>query len=502
MASISLDTNNYIYKCYSIDPSYDGDASDISAKDLYKTLISVHGGSKKTAKFLYEVEKKLGVETVNEIISEMKEIQGADLDKIKAVSERLEHLRSNCIAVGAEVIKNEHAISGVSNHEHLLARPLYSLIVPIKQQTEESKKVSGGFKRNLRFSLFGSHYKNVPEKRIIALINKYKEDCDLFNDVSFKNAFICACKDKMTYLCAKDFLKKGGYFSELYEGGKYNWPKIEIGMNNDETKIAKIIFHELLHYYFDKINAEIRDWAGDDHEVIYPLERRFYITNSLQKGQPPECEEIENIGQDKETIRKYINSGVFFDDYIKDNTWSILELQGYAKYHSYTNNELSSNVSLQINQDSRIAIGEDYLTLNNGVDHTSIFLYCKSAKEFDISKLDDVEVLCNDQDVMDKAIQAFNDFELKAKSFYEFSDKQMKDITSIYEFNAALIIQSYRLALYVSDKYGCTLDEAFARPEYKPIIDKFINNFSLKYSEDNSDPNTAASAIMDQLIKP
>jgi len=95
------------------------------------------------------------------------------------------------------------------------------------------------------------------------------------------------------YLCAlRSFLEKDGGRFEYPGHGRYDYkspPTITIGDEGVE-KTRSTLFHELLHYVLDRMDAEVAegvDSGGADHPLILALETRFQIVEMIRSGRPP-----------------------------------------------------------------------------------------------------------------------------------------------------------------------------------------------------------------------
>lgn len=244
--------------------------------------------------------------------------------------------------------------------------PSYENSILKSVETDSSDQIKGGFNKNIKiFTHYGTFIDTVDDESIEELIQKNKDNMNE-NAIPFLKDI---AKDKYIFDSLEQFFTDGGsiYQFKNWGGGQYiNEKKLQllIGDGNDSLDTKRILFHELLHYVFDKSNnllAESHDSGGADHSLINPLEDRFRIMKSVREGNLPLNKQIRilygyakdgKIGEkitnyDVDSLENFINSEWFYKTMIHNVMVTPLSLREYALEHPDTNDYLLTIENIQ-----------------------------------------------------------------------------------------------------------------------------------------------------------
>lgn len=138
----------------------------------------------------------------------------------------------------------------------------------------------------------------------------------------FRTHLRVAYQSQDTFECLKRYLEERGQIAPVQTGGRYTPTPLRIISQTSESSSAglappallqsaispgsprslatesRTLFHELLHYVFDKMDSrhsEVISPGGKDHFFIAPLEERFVLTRLLLDGQSPLVDEIHSL---------------------------------------------------------------------------------------------------------------------------------------------------------------------------------------------------------------
>lgn len=133
------------------------------------------------------------------------------------------------------------------------------------------------------------------------------------SEEGFRAHLRVAYQSQDTFECLKRYLEDRGQILPVLTGGRYTptplriisqtsaTPPFDLGTTALPRTLAtesRTLFHELLHYVFDKMDSrhsEVTSPGGKDHYFIAPLEERFVLTRLLLDGESPLVDEVHAL---------------------------------------------------------------------------------------------------------------------------------------------------------------------------------------------------------------
>ncbi len=296
-----------------------------------------------------------------------------------------------------------------------------------EELVKAAKKVTGGFKEDLKIlTHFGTYAETLPDKTLNNLVQKYS----LQIDKKLSGCVKQVAKDRYVYTAMTQFLADGGKledssgketaFGSYYE--KHIYVNIDANMEKGgDLQLQKTIYHELLHYIFDKNDSGlIENNAG--HTVILALEERFDASCFIRKGIVPLAESICSLYGET-------NDGKIGDEIkllVKQNNFN--ELEKLVNSERLYTNLVKSGILLQLSKHHFLLQG------------TAVFA--------------------------------------------DLNENQIQDIGYIYAVNAAILQQSLRLAVKLGKDVhisgvNCVnfFEKGHRNEKYQGKFSKFLENF-------------------------
>ena len=305
-----------------------------------------------------------------------------------------------------------------------------------KLDTEKSKKVTGGFKEEIRlFSHTGTNTDTVSSENIEQLIDKYTDKIQ--ENKRLHKALKSMIKDQSMYTMIKQFFEDGGVIEAFEYNGFYSNKFIAAGLKGTDLDVKKSLYHETMHYFFDKTDAIIKEAEGgvqEDHEAISPLEQRLKIIGHFRQGETPFA--------DKKVRALY--------SFTTDGKIG-KKLQGYVD-----NNNLDS-LKQYVNS-------EDF---ERGFVRAGIYPTLSS-------------------------ISYYDEHPGEREGSYQLTPGQTIDVAFLYAVNGAIIQQTTNMGIEIARQNSTTLTEAFKTPEFQERFDKFLTQYTNNLENPQAQPYKTA----------
>lgn len=396
-----------------------------------------------------------------------------------------------------------------------------SLFLP-KKDNLKSPEISGGFSQDLNiYNRFGTFVEETLDKNLENLLLKYKDRLQV-ND-HLKNIVKNLSKDKYIFIALSQFFEDGGVIKPGRGYYNRNSLEIEFGYHENPNRNTSTLYHELLHYIFDKKDADLfesSDTGGADHYAISPLEERFNIINAINQGNIPLSENIRNLygftsaGKAGDEIKKYLededllglNAYLLSDDFYRNYVHSSM----VEPLSSLESNKTHRTFSLKLSNGNTLRIMENYS-----------YTEANSIKKNDFGSRDGIyiDVKIKDIEILDiKLLNSYvSEFDIEnIKKFlkdhkddsnlsrgYILTPDQINDIAHLNANNAILLENSFNLAIEYSKIKNIPFEKVFAEIDYKDIFKEFIFQFTSLEQEDeeNFSARKNAREISQKLIQ-
>ncbi len=311
-------------------------------------------------------------------------------------------------------------------------------------RTDTSNVISGGFNQDPRFfSHLGMYVDITPEDKINTLLEQFKGNIDNQLLPTLQSLL----RDNPSYIILEHFLKEGGEIIALPGSsghGRYTSDPLVIlvGIGGSSSDTEKTLYHESLHYAFDKMDSilsESHDFGGADHDVIKPLDDRLRIIQQTNEGQIPIYDE-NNHGLYGFTIHGKI--GEFINGYIDNN-----DLDGLKDY-----------------------INSYMFQFQRGYVKSSMISPLSSKAHYD-------------------------EHPEEREGRYRLTDGQIIDIAFLNAINGAIIQQAINIGISIANEKSIKITEAFETKEFQDKFQKFISQFATELENPSIQPYTVASKI-------
>ncbi|MDP3955810.1 MAG: hypothetical protein Q8Q18_01015 [bacterium] len=384
--------------------------------------------------------------------------------------------------------------------------PSFSNALFNKKETPTSQIISGGFKEDLKISTrFGTFTKTDEDRSVENFCTTYADRMAI--DDASKKLVSHLSKDSCVAVALTQFFEDGGKIE--HSRGHYSPHPlvIEFGQHEDPLKNESTLYHELLHYVFDKENSvlsESYDIGGADHYAIRPLEERLIIILSILHHEVPLSKHIANLyghtlgGMTGNTIQEllqekditgleeYISSDEFHKNYVHSGMITPLSCTESAKNFRVFRLKLNSGETLRVTENykkttegiQRVDYGESdgvYIdvevnTMKN-IDPESVTAYVGAAdRQRVLGFLEDHRRDAN----MDRG--------------YSLTDAQIHDVAYLNAYNAVILENAFRLAISLSKKKGLALEAVFKEQDYQNTFHEFMRRFSVQEQEQGAFP--------------
>jgi len=391
-----------------------------------------------------------------------------------------------------------------------------------KKETPTSSEISGGFPKDLKiYNRFGTFAETIPANNIENLLSQYKDNIQINDSLILLLKHLA--QDSYVFIALSQFFKDGG---KIKFGRGYYSPKpleIEFGNHEDLIQNESTLYHELLHYIFDKENStlsESHDSGGADHHAISPLEERFNIIQAINQGTVPLGEDIHNLygftlegkagekikqfltNNDLQGLNSYLLSDDFYNNYVHSGMVSPLSSVECNKNHR--------DFRLKLSDGSTLRIEEDYTLENSGsikkveyggVYGTFIDVKVKDIKNFNIESLNS-HIPSSDLQSAKKFLDEHKNNDSLDRN-YILTPDQIHDIAYLNACNAIILENAFTLAMEYSKRKNLLFEKVFSEEAYKKIFQEFVNQFTLLEQNKKSHfpARKNAANIIQQLIK-
>ena len=160
------------------------------------------------------------------------------------------------------------------------------------------RPITGGFPSPLSLTVGYGTRARFPSAGVAdALIRAHSAQIDPLLEPGVREI----AEDKYVLRALRSYLSTDhGRFVATASGGHYDGaspPTIEVGTSGGALDTRVTLFHELLHYVFDRsdsVLAEASSSGGADHPAIEALQTKFTIIELIRAGQPPLDASIES----------------------------------------------------------------------------------------------------------------------------------------------------------------------------------------------------------------
>ncbi|MFA6354801.1 MAG: hypothetical protein WCX12_03945 [Candidatus Paceibacterota bacterium] len=391
-----------------------------------------------------------------------------------------------------------------------------------RKKTSTSSEISGDFSDDLKiYNQFGTFVETTDSPHFGDLLKKY-DDRILVNENSRK-VIKYLLQDNYVFVAMKQFFEDGG---KIKSGKGHYSPEpleIEFGNSEDEARNEATLYHEILHYIFDKKDSslsESHDTFGSDHHAIKPLEERFNIISSISHGKAPLGEDIENLygftseGRAGERINqilndgnlqefnRYISSDDFYKNYVHSGLVSPLGSNQYNRNRRDIIYELSNGHTLRI-MENYTQGDADSIEKNKfgGVEGTYIDIKIRDIKELQIESLSSYVPSSDKENIQLFLREHIKDVDKQRGHI--LTPDQIHDISFLHAYNAIILENSFIIAIEFSRKKSIPLKEVFSQQGYKRIFRVFLEKFtSLEQQEKKHFPaRVKAREITEQLMQ-
>jgi hypothetical protein len=167
------------------------------------------------------------------------------------------------------------------------------------------------------------------------------------NSETVRRALAEAARDRLVLAVARAFFEDGGKMAVSPVGGEYMAKEkkivippacLDLSGCVPELNRSGVIFHELLHYVFDKCATQLarsQGAGGADHYAIHPLEERYRIVALIRQGRSPARAEFTGLNgflkdgklldgirhlsakKDYAELKEFLSSRRFVSHYVK-----------------------------------------------------------------------------------------------------------------------------------------------------------------------------------------
>jgi len=311
---------------------------------------------------------------------------------------------------------------------------------------------SGGFSQDLEItSSYGMSVRKTSPSEIEKFLQQF--DKQISRNSALRQGLEKVLEDRFVFYAMNNFLENKGKFNVWPSGGHYDREhktlSIGVACNKDSIKCIPFlapqstIFHELLHYVFDRydsIIAEVETSGGADHSVIAPIEERFIIVSIIRNGEPPLHRAISGLygytykGKLGNAIESHLDSG------------DLAALKALVESDAFLTNYVHSSLT-------RLLSANEYGQNNSEEGKT-----------------------------------------------YTFPIEQIQDIVHLWAYNAAILQQSLRLAITMT-QHPANWEITFSSPEYQAQFEQFLTTLVSKLEANPSLPLFRSSkTIMNTLL--
>ena len=385
-----------------------------------------------------------------------------------------------------------------------------------------NSEISGGFSEDLKtYNRFGTFVEETSDKNLENLLLKYKDNLQINDNLKLivKNL----SKDNYIFIALNQFFEDGGVIKPGRGYYNMNALEIEFGYHENPDRNTSTLYHELLHYIFDKKDSDLfesHDNGGADHYAISPLEERFDIIDAINQGNIPLSENIRNLygftsaGKAGEKIKKFLedkdlpglNAYLLSDDFYKNYVHSgmVTPLSSLERNNSHRtfSLKLSDGNTLRIMEDYSLA-GPDSIEKNEfgGTHGTFIDVKIKDIENFNIELLN-LYIPESDIQNVKKFLKEHED-DADLNRGYILTPEQINDIAYLNACNAIFLENAFSLAIEYSKTKNMPFKQVFAEIDYKDIFKEFVNQFTLleQEDEDNFSARKNAREITQKLIQ-
>lgn len=382
-------------------------------------------------------------------------------------------------------------------------------------ETNTSNIISGGFYSDPKIvSQSGTYTNTTSAEKIRNLINKFEKN--ISPNKKIFSALENLLEDKSSYIVIEQFFKDGGKIEAWPSSGRYNQKPliISIGTEGNLLDIEKTIYHETLHYVFDKKNStlfESRDSGGADHFAIFPLQERLKIFQQIRNNQIPIHDEYNKglygfttegrVGEkikkyvdqnNLEDLKEYINSEEFQRNYVRSSMVSLLSSNETSKNQRIFSIKLSNNKTLRFKENNSTH-STTFRETDFGNSGIYIDVETKDIRNFDIEKIKKY-VDEKDTEKAEKFIEKHQK-DINKNKDYVFTKNQITDIAFLNAMNGAIIQTSINIGIDVARANSTTIEEAFKTPQFRNKFQEFMNQYTQKIENENIQPFIGAKKI-------
>ncbi|MBD3244961.1 MAG: hypothetical protein GF335_03135 [Candidatus Moranbacteria bacterium] len=393
-----------------------------------------------------------------------------------------------------------------------------------QKETPTSSEISGGFEKKLKINRFGTFAETIPAKEIDEFLSQYKDNIQ--KDDRLIPILKHLAQDSYVFVVLNQFFKDGGKIKFGTGRGHYNSNPLEIEFKDygDPTQNESILYHELLHYVFDKENStlsESYDSGGADHHAIIPLEERFNIIQTIiNRGEVPLGEDIQKLygftskgragdkikqflqNNDLRGLNRYLLSEDFYRNYVHSGMISTLSSVEYRKNHRDFRLKLSNGNTLRIMEDCTLKDSDSIEKVEYSKGHgTFIEVKIKDIENFSMELLNPYIPSSDLQNVKKFLDEHKNNHNLDRG--YILTPDQIHDIAYLNACNAIILENAFILAIEYSKNTDTPFKEVFSQEKYKKLFQEFVNQFTLlEQDKKNHFPaRKKAENITHQLIQ-
>lgn len=376
----------------------------------------------------------------------------------------------------------------------------------LKQNIEPNDLVTGGFDEDLKlFSNFGTYTLKTNQKDIEELIKRHSNQIHKKIEPNLNNLL----KDHYLFVSFKQFFEDGGRINIWSSGGKYDRNPLALNIGvYDSKNVEDILFHELLHYVLDKKDlnlTKVYDTSGADHKLISPLEERFQIIRSINKGIIPSNLQLNSglngftldgkIGnrinslienQNLIELRDYINSDEFKKGYVRSSMTSVLSSNERNKNVRNFITQLSDKKYLRIIENYDLS--NDTVNINNFSNDIYIDVKIQDFNNFNIEKINQY-IPKEDKTRIGEVINEYQKDKNKNRS-YVLSNEELIDIAFLNAMNGAIINQAINIGIDISKNDSINIKEAFKTKEFNKQFNNFLKNYVSNIEKNENQPYT------------
>ncbi|MFA5076331.1 MAG: hypothetical protein WC480_02860 [Patescibacteria group bacterium] len=372
-------------------------------------------------------------------------------------------------------------------------------------------------------SKFGTFTERAAKKKIDALVEEFGGQID--NDPKLVSALRVIAEDSFVSEALTDFFRSSGRIEAWPDSGKYTPKplKLSVGTNGDNLETQKVLYHELLHYVFDKQDtamAEMEGRGGADHEVIRPLEDRFLITQLIDSGRMPLDrrlgalnghsrdgrlgQKIQNMLDQKDysALQGLVNSDYFYTTLVHNGVLSALSGNEYNSRARTIFLKLSDGSSIKFDEDYKLSMEDQVSILGGDGQPKTIIVTAKDFRMFDSNKIWATgQIPEADRSRVEGLLRELQADPDKGRAQL-YSPDQVKDIAYLHAYNAAIMQGAWRLAFGYSEKIGQAVDQTFADQKYQGLFNLFIEKLADHQKKKSVEESVADAAfdIVDQLL--